>query len=474
MRILALVSALLITTPALADGDHTAPPWHPASSWPDRIVATPGAIPTESFAVTWRTDRETPEGEGHIVKASGDARFDLSAKVIPADLEVLNLKSLSLPEDRSVPVPYPSNRGPVHYHSVRFTGLEPDTLYSYRVGSEEGGFSEWFQLRTAPVSGPVDFLYFGDAQNGILSHWARTVREGFRLVPQARFIIHAGDMVNRGSRDLEWSQWFKAVGFIHGMLPAIPVAGNHEYDRLGLEGDGVPRYLSIQWRPQFTLPENPAVGAAFQETVYKIPYNAELSVFVLDTQGGELEAQARWLDEALKADTATWRIVTMHHPVFSSGRDRDSPKKRAALLPVLKRHNVDMVLQGHDHTYARGRLPMLDALGEGQGLGPVFVNSVSGAKMYPFQTNRWDGYAEDGVTLQRLAENTQLIQHIRIDGNTLSFKAYDASGELYDRLTVEKDGDGRKRVVSEMPESPERRFDNTGPYPGAGDLNLDE
>lgn len=474
MRLFAALLSVLLVLPTFADEGHAPPPWHPASSWPDRIVATPGDRPTESFAVTWRTDSATPQGEGQIVKASGDARFDLQAKAVPADLEVLNLRGLALPSGESLPVPYATNPGPVHYHSVRFTDLEPDTLYSYRVGSSEGGFSEWFQLRTAPSQGPIDFLYFGDAQNGILSHWARTVREGFRLVPQARFIIHAGDMVNRGSRDLEWSQWFKAVGFIHGMLPAIPVAGNHEYDRLGLEGDSVPRYLAIQWRPQFTLPENPALPRAFQETVYKVPYNAELSVFVLDTQGGALEAQAAWLDEALREDSATWRIVTMHHPVFSSGRDRDSPGKRAALLPVLKRHNVDLVLQGHDHTYARGRLPILDALGKPQGLGPVFVNSVSGAKMYPFQRNRWDGYAQEGVSLQRLAENTQLIQHIRIDGATLSFKAFDASGVLYDRLTIEKDEDGHKRVVSEMPEAPERRFDNTGPYPGAGSLNLDE
>ena len=40
--------------------------------------------------------------------------------------------------------------------------------------------------------------------------------------PDARFAIHAGDLVNWGSRDFEWAEWFRSVGFIHGMIPAVP------------------------------------------------------------------------------------------------------------------------------------------------------------------------------------------------------------------------------------------------------------
>ena len=63
--------------------------------------------------------------------------------------------------------------GVVHYHSAVFDGLQPDTLYAYRVRGAEGAWSEWIQTRTAPATGPVKFAYFGDAQNGILSHWSR-------------------------------------------------------------------------------------------------------------------------------------------------------------------------------------------------------------------------------------------------------------------------------------------------------------
>lgn len=65
--------------------------------------------------------------------------------------------------------------------------------------------------------------------NGILSHWARVIREAYVTAPDARFAIHVGDLVNFGSRDFEWAEWFKSVSFIHGMIPALPVVGNHEY-----------------------------------------------------------------------------------------------------------------------------------------------------------------------------------------------------------------------------------------------------
>jgi hypothetical protein len=132
------------------------------------------------------------------------------------------------------------------------------------------------------------------------------------------------------------------------------------------------------------------------------------------------------------------------------------------------------VLQGHDHTYARGHIPTLETVAAGKGLGPVFVNSVSGAKQYPFRENGWDDYEKEGVTLQRLAENTQLIQRIRIDGDRLDFYAYDASGALYDRMTVRKPIGEPKRLEEGPSLGAPRRFENTGPYPGAGNLNLDD
>lgn len=450
------------------------PPWQDASPWPDRIVVTFAGDPARTLAVNWRTDESVGAAVAEIVKASPDARFDLGARRVPAQTERLNLAAVS---DAGALFDIAANAGlpPVHFHSVLFDGLEPDTLYAYRVGAPDGQWSEWFQVRTAPVSGPITFLYLGDAQNAILSHWSRTIRAAYQKAPEARFIIHAGDLVDEASRDLEWAQWFKAVGFIHGMAPAIPVAGNHEYMRVGRDPASQRRMLSILWRPQFNLPVEPGLPETLRETVYKVAYSKDLDVFVLDTQNGDLASQASWLDAALTASKARWRVVTFHHPIFSSGRDRDNVDRRAILLPILQKHDVDLVLQGHDHTYARGDLPQTPerrATRSGGALGPVFINSVSGPKQYEWSKGGWDRYAENGVRLRRRAENTQFFQVIKIDGGSLAYEAWTADGQLYDAFGIVKDPQGRRRPgPAPAVTMPERTFSNTKPYesPKGGD-----
>jgi 3',5'-cyclic AMP phosphodiesterase CpdA len=469
--VLALALPLFGAGPAGAHSGHVQapPPWQEASPWPDRIVLTFAGDPARTLAVSWRTDDTVAEAVAEIVRAAPDARFDLAARAFPAETERLDLAQVAhagalYPNTDNEKLPA------VRYHSVVFQGLEPDTLYAYRVRGAQGQWSEWFQARTAPRTGPISFIYLGDAQNGILSHWARTVRAAYQKAPDARFILHAGDLVDKASRDFEWAQWFKAVGFIHGMTPAIPVAGNHEYFRVGLNPATAQRMLSVLWRPQFRLPVEPGLPEVLRETVYAVRYSDDLEVFVLDTQGGELGAQATWLDARLKASTARWKVATFHHPIFSSARGRDEKERRATLLPVLQKHDVDLVLQGHDHTYARGAIPqtperVASPARAGDGVRTMFVNSVSGAKQYQRREGGWDDYASFGVRLDRGGENTQFFQVIRIDGRQLSYEAFTADGQLYDAFTLDKSAGGAKRLVKGRSSTmAERRFDGTGAY----------
>lgn len=448
---------------------HAVPPWQSASPWPDRVVVTFADDPARTLAVSWRTDASATRARAQIALATADARFDLAASSQAAVTEPLDPTQIAL-ADQLFDVPQNVGLDPVHYHSVLFEGLQPDTLYAYRVEGADGRWSEWFQVRTAPINGPVTFLYLGDAQNGILSHWSRTVRAAYASAPDARFIIHAGDLVNIGSRDYEWAEWFKAVGFIHGMVPAIPVAGNHEYSRISAEPGEQRRALSQLWRPQWRLPEVAELAEDLRETVYAIRYSQDLHVFVLDTMGGDLVAQAAWLDSQLEASDARWRVATFHHPVFSSGSDRDDARRRAILLPVLRKHDVDLVLQGHDHTYARGGLNQTpgraSAPDAADGIGPMFINSVSGPKQYVWREAGWTDYAPFDIELDRRAENTQFYQIIRIDGGRLSYEAWTADGQLYDGFSLEKDDNGFKQLIDQVPKTGERRFSNTGPYNG--------
>jgi 3',5'-cyclic AMP phosphodiesterase CpdA len=469
----AAAAAVLTCTPVSAHpGDHGAPtpPWQQASAWPDRVVVTFAADPARTLAMSWRTDDSATATRAEIAPATADARFDIAARSVTATTERLDPTKIAL-AGRLFDVAHNAGLEPVRYHSALFEGLEPDTLYAYRVQGADGKWSEWFQVRTAPLSGPITFVYMGDAQNGILSHWSRTVRAAYAKAPDARFMIHAGDMIDVGSRDYEWAQWFKAVGFIHGMVPAIPVAGNHEYSRVTADPAEQRRALSQLWRPQWRLPEVRGLPDDLQETVYVVRYTDDLHVFVLDTMGADLEAQAAWLDRELAASKARWRVATFHHPVFSSGRERDDKRRRDILLPVLKKHDVDLVLQGHDHTYARGSTPQTPERVSGaqagaRSTGPMFVNSVAGPKQYKFREEGWSDYAEHGVVLDRKAENTQFFQVIRIDGEDLAYEAWTVDGRLYDSFGMKKDRAGKRLVAGAPSTMDERSFANTGPYAG--------
>jgi hypothetical protein len=476
-----------LATSVAAHADHKpviTPPWQDASAWPDRIITTLETDPTTSFAVSWRTDATVPVTVAEIARATPSGAFANDAKSHPALSEPLDLETVRS-AGAELKMEWNAGLKPVHYHSVRFDGLEPDSLYAYRVRGANNSWSEWFQIRTAPKAGTAfRFIYMGDAQNGILSHWSRTVRASFQKAPDARFILHAGDLVNRGSRDIEWAEWFKAVGFIHGMIPAIPVAGNHEYDSLGT-APAVQRLLSALWRPQFRLPSAEGLPDALRETVYKIAYNADLDVFVLDStpanSGGDgaamAKAQAEWLDAELGKSTTRWKVVIMHHPIFSSGEGRDSKPWREAILPILTKHRVDLVLQGHDHTYARGTIaanpqaladrqrPERSANRAGEGVTTMFVNSVSGPKMYRFKQTRWDQYAPSGVRLDRFAEGAQFFQVMEINGDSLDYRAYAATGDLYDSFTMRKDGSGAKKVTAGAVATVEQQtYSPTNPY----------
>ena len=53
---------------------------------------------------------------------------------------------------------------------------------------------------------------------------------------------------------------------------------------------------------------------------------------------------------------AKWRIVVFHQDIFGSGYDHsdsDGMVLRTQLTPLMDKYDIDVVLQGHDHTYSR-------------------------------------------------------------------------------------------------------------------------
>jgi len=395
---------------------------------PDRIVLTWTGDPATSQAVTWRTSVDAGEPLAQIARASATPTYrdvvgfaDSARTVVPATVRLQ------------------ADLGRALYHSAEFTGLEPETLYAYRVGHGDT-WSEWFHFRTASREAkPFSFAYFGDAQNDVRSQWSRVIRQSYAGNRGLRFFLHAGDLINHADSDAEWGEWNAGAGWLNGMLPSVPTPGNHEYAK----EDDV-RRISRHWRPQFALPTHGPAG--LEEATYFIDYQG---VRLVSLNSNEMIAeQVPWLERVLSDNPNRWTVLTFHHPIFSAARNRDNEELRELWLPVIDRHGIDLVLQGHDHTYGRTGNIAQGSTVRDEARGTVFVVSVSGPKMYRSQEHR---------LMRRLGEDTQLYQVISVDGDSLAYRAYTAVGELYDAFDLHKRRDGTNRLVEVQPEVEARR-----------------
>ncbi|TWT34857.1 Alkaline phosphatase precursor [Blastopirellula retiformator] len=428
------------------------------TAMPDRVVLTWTGDPRTTQAVTWRTSVDVAEGLAEIAEAEAGPGFAAKATQHKAVSEALK-----------------TDINTAHFHTVEFDDLKPGTRYAYRVG-DGVNWSEWFQFSTATQQPePFSFIYFGDAQNNLRSMWSRVIREAHRDAPKAAFLLHAGDLVNRGAQDAEWGEWFGAGGWLNAMTPSVAVPGNHEQAK---DEDGE-RYLTKHWRPSFAFPEHGPRG--LEESCYTLVYH-NLRIIALNSNEMQ-EEQTAWLEKVLAENTSPWVVCTFHHPIFATAQTRDNAELRKLWKPLFDRYKVDLVLQGHDHSYGRTGLEVPgvempkdefstfglaveEAEREQKGdvevgtvnvpvgvqnvdkeNGTVYVVSVSGPKMY--DNARWPFMVRNG-------EDTQLYQVIHIDGDKLRFEARTAIGQLYDAFELQKQGKDKKNKLVEVPvEMPE-------------------
>lgn len=397
---------------------------YPASKIPDRVALTISGDPATTISVTWRTSKLSKPPFGEIARSTSGPEFQSKKQKVAASTQEMEFRFANS-----------------YYHTVTFKGLQPGTSYVYRVGSDEG-HSEWNEFKTAEASDePFSFVYFGDSQNNIKAMWSRVTRRSLRDMPNAAFFLHAGDLINGSENDNDWGEWFFAGGWINRSIPIVATPGNHEHGSLG---------LSRHWRTNFEFPLNGAKGLA--ETSYYFDYQG--TRFVSLNTSREIEKQAAWLDRILTNNPSNWTILTGHHPFYSPARNRNNSKLRAVFEPVFKKHRIDLCLQGHDHAYSRSyQTRLTKELNTNQGGmhvidGTVFAVSVSGPKMYASDKKKM---------MQRVAEGTQLYQLIRVEKDSIHYRALTASGELYDEFKLEKQ-DGHVKIVDLTPNSPERRL----------------
>ena len=140
-------------------------------------------------------------------------------------------------------------------------------------------------------------------------------------------------------------------------VPFWAVLGNHEYSgsvhgqlRYAAEKRGSGRWTqpARHWSRVINLGEGAKAKFVFLDTSVFIRKYREAEGFS-DLAKQDPVAQLAWLERELAEPGMAWRIAVGHHPIWSNGLHGDSKDMARDVLPVLRRHKVQLYLSGHDH-----------------------------------------------------------------------------------------------------------------------------
>lgn len=250
-------------------------------------------------------------------------------------------------------------------HSAHTENLKPDTDYSYKIGGE--GHFAYGTFRTAPAdAGKITVLSLTDSQTreaSLLYYFEETLKNAVGRIGGADnidFVSFGGDLYDGNMQDTDifgntiscYLRYGASAQLISDYLPSVPflaVSGNHEREENIVSSSIVADYA----------------GKTNSGGYYSFDCGCAHFVFIpYATDGEMIDKITVWLkDDLTKANENTetkWNIVTMHHGPYTTGDHGavDSETVVEYYAPVFSKYHVDLVIQGHDHTFSK-TLPYL-------------------------------------------------------------------------------------------------------------------
>jgi hypothetical protein len=254
-------------------------------------------------------------------------------------------------------------------HEVDIVGLSSNTKYFYTVlggGQNLSPIDDSYYFQTSPTHGtvqPIRVWAIGDFGNGSQAQYdVKTgYTENFGDV-HTDVWLWLGDNAYGDGTDQEYQEKvFEVYPEVLRNTVTWPCPGNHDYGSVDLFNNGP--YFDIM-----TLPTNGEAGgvASGEESYFSFDYgnahfisiNSEYLPWIL-TNNSALQT---WLEQDLQSTTADWIIAFWHQPPYSKGtHDSDESFSRMQFMrqnvaPLLEEYGVDLVLNGHSHSYERSYL----------------------------------------------------------------------------------------------------------------------
>lgn len=266
-------------------------------------------------------------------------------------------------------------------HIIQLFALKPNTKYFYSIGTNDKtlSISKDYYFITAPSptdNRPINIWAMGDFGDNSTEKYVNNqtaVKEQYlkNKSNHTDLWLWLGDNAYCCGTDVEYQrQIFDFYGSnILGNTPFFPVPGNHEYyETVTGQVDKKINYFNV-----ISVPTKGELGGLPSNTKEYYSYNyGNIHFIALDSYGledGKLRlydpqsTQYKWLINDLEANKgkSLWTIITFHHPPYTK-RSHDSDGEadlvaiREALVPIFDKYKVDLVLNGHSHSYERSHL----------------------------------------------------------------------------------------------------------------------
>lgn len=317
--------------------------------------------------------------------------------------------SVTLPDEtpaRTITVEYDDEE----MSEVLVDNLEPGRRYRYIV--ECGDKRVESEFATASAAGePFTFVVLGDTRSNAGSH-RRVIQRIRREVPD--FILATGDMVDDGSRERQWQEFFEIERDLLKENVLFPSLGNHDRQGRGKTANN--------FRKFFALPEN----SPDPERYYAFTYgSARFLILDSNAYSFSLTDQTAWIEQQLQAAELDPDIqhvfVSMHHPPFSISLHGGQRELRERWTPLFEQYNVTAVFSGHDHVYSRAE----------NGGVHYYVTGGGGAPLYPRgrRTTKIDRQAT------RYFERVNHYLRVHVIGELVEVSAIRADGTLIETVS---------------------------------------
>jgi hypothetical protein len=335
---------------------------------------------------------------------------------------------------------------------VTVTGLKENTAYVYRVGSE-GNWSATNTFKTVDFDGDFNFLFFGDPQIGSSGNvandtagWADTLNVATSTYPNAELLFSAGDQVESATSEPQYEAFLSPNQL--RQIPFVATNGNHDVG-------------SKAYEQHFNTPNVDRAAGAGSATGSGGDYwfiHKDVLFMNINSNSRDFTSHIKWMTDVVAAHgaEAKWSMLAFHHSIYSPAvhaTDADAVDRRNNLPTTISNLGIDVVLQGHDHAYARSYMIRngqkadaaeaagADSVVQGPG-GVLYVtaNSSSGSKYYALQNKPefwWLSVQNQeqvrNYTALEVTDDAINIKTLRSQGN-----ATNAVNSLVDQVTVTK------------------------------------